>query len=87
MEAEKALKITDIQSMHDRLENMKATQSVKIVNELKSDAHRHRGLLLAEVERLTFLLAEERKKVAMLEAETCEIWDEGLNGSNSESVN
>ena len=35
-----------IREAHEKLEQIKWTQSVKIVNEVKSDAHRDRGELL-----------------------------------------
>jgi len=42
----------EIRTRHDQMESMKSTQSVKIVNELKSQAHKDRGELLKIIQEL-----------------------------------
>lgn len=41
-----------IRETHERLEEMKHTHSTKIVNEVKSDAHKDRGELLGIIDEL-----------------------------------
>lgn len=83
--------LSDIQRTHDRLEAMKSTQSVKIVNELKSEAHKHRGILLNELKAQSVLIAQLRSENAKLKLEIEEIWGvpeaiipSSVNGPDSE---
>ncbi len=41
-----------IQQRHDKLETMKLTQSVTLMSELRSQAHKDRGVLLERVKEL-----------------------------------
>ena len=58
----------EIRDRHNALEGMISTQSVKIVNEAKSQAHRDRGELLKVIGRLkTELIAERKRSQELLE--------------------
>ena len=68
------MSLEDIRATHKRLEEMKKTQSAKIVNELKSDAHRDRGILLEEVDKLQETITERDITISTLRSEIASFW-------------
>ena len=73
--------IDDIRKTHERLEGMKSTQSTKIVNEVKSDAHKHRGRLLEEIARLEGVISKQDELIDSLRADLSHFWGESQESS------
>lgn len=54
------MNLADIKARHDHLEGQRSTQSVELLTELRSTAHRDRGWLIRELERAL----EQNEKLA-----------------------
>lgn len=68
------MNLRDIRDEHERLESIKSTQSVKMATEKATEAHKHRGLLLAEVDRMQALIKTQDALIAKLQKEVNDFW-------------